>query len=685
MPDFKIYFYLLLVCVCLAACNGNDEYMLQEQTPEYVEPATIELARLRENNKIEEYKAYLDSLYEKYYSRSLRDKFYIWHLYADSYGRIGDRVNAIRYTDSALSILENNPRKHFARDNYLWAYYFKADNELQSGHMQVAYDFYYKALTLAQTFEDKCGIGYYHLKIGLIMFDARQYNDALVYFRKAYENCAYCNESFGYFYRTQELLNDIALCYERLEQYDSAILYYEKDIALLKNNTEKYREKRSELLKTAIAIVKGNLGGVYVKNAEPEKAIEVLNEALTAPKYKLTEAVDYRFTQVKLAQAYIDVGKHDIAAELLADVEAFNAGEQNALLELRWLGAMWQYWHSLGNVEKAYEYLSAYKQKDDAFKKQQFNFSLANLDNNVNKIGNENKIANLEHAIAQRMVYMIALVVIAIMAIIIIILGRGNLRKSRLHVSDLQSMNDKMKQQSKKLNEVLNKLELAGDEKDRILKAVSHDMRSPVNSALALVDILESSSDNLNAEQLEYISLIRKSGENALNLTKDLLEVATLDTEKLEKELTDITAELTTRVKLLQFKAAEKQQQIELHMPANHISVNVNKEKVLRVISNLVNNAIKFSPANSSINVTLQANEDNIQFIVKDSGIGIPENMKAKVFDLFSEAKRFGTAGEQPFGLGLSISRQIVEAHSGKIWFESEEGIGTTFYVSIPL
>ena len=70
---------------------------------------------------------------------------------------------------------------------------------------------------------------------------------------------------------------------------------------------------------------------------------------------------------------------------------------------------------------------------------------------------------------------------------------------------------------------------------------------------------------------------------------------------------------------------------------------------------------------------------------VEDHGIGIPIEMEDKIFDMYTEAKRTGTAGEQPFGLGLAISKQIVEAHGGKIWFDSKPGNGTTFFVELPI
>jgi len=76
---------------------------------------------------------------------------------------------------------------------------------------------------------------------------------------------------------------------------------------------------------------------------------------------------------------------------------------------------------------------------------------------------------------------------------------------------------------------------------------------------------------------------------------------------------------------------------------------------------------------------------EGVRISVKDHGIGIPPEMKDKIFDMFTEAKRSGTAGEQSFGLGLAISKQIVEAHGGRIWFESRQGKGTTFFIDLPI
>ncbi|HNJ59138.1 MAG TPA: ATP-binding protein, partial [Chitinophagaceae bacterium] len=117
----------------------------------------------------------------------------------------------------------------------------------------------------------------------------------------------------------------------------------------------------------------------------------------------------------------------------------------------------------------------------------------------------------------------------------------------------------------------------------------------------------------------------------------------------------------------------------------SYLKINADKEKLWRVFSNLIMNAIKFSHSGKSVYIHVEKYLNEIVVNVQDEGIGIPEKYYSKVFDMFAEAKRKGTFGEQPFGIGLHICKQIVEAHNGKIWFISNEPIGTSFYVSLPI
>ena len=116
----------------------------------------------------------------------------------------------------------------------------------------------------------------------------------------------------------------------------------------------------------------------------------------------------------------------------------------------------------------------------------------------------------------------------------------------------------------------------------------------------------------------------------------------------------------------------------------NVAQILFSRRKLRSIIYDLVSNAIKFSPEGSAILVMAIDLENEIQVSVKDHGIGIPEKLKNQVFNMFTDAKRPGTAGEKSFGLGLSICKQIIEDHDGRIWFESDTENGTSFNFTLP-
>ena len=190
--------------------------------------------------------------------------------------------------------------------------------------------------------------------------------------------------------------------------------------------------------------------------------------------------------------------------------------------------------------------------------------------------------------------------------------------------------------------------------------------------------------DDYTDEQKEMLNLIKETSFNSLELINEILEATNTATAPLNKELVDISALLSNSIELLRFKAAEKNQVINLELLSRPQEIMMSREKIWRVISNLISNAIKFSPANGSILVKAVNLEHEVHIQVKDHGIGIPDKLKSQVFNMFTDAKRPGTEGEKSFGLGLSICQQIMEKHNGRIWFESDTEDGTTFYLSLP-
>ena len=233
------------------------------------------------------------------------------------------------------------------------------------------------------------------------------------------------------------------------------------------------------------------------------------------------------------------------------------------------------------------------------------------------------------------------------------------------------------------LKETKENLEQSNMAKDRIMQVLVHDLRSPLSGIHSVSGILLK-KNNYSPADLEMLRVINDTSSFLFEMVNDLVGPSLItENEALRKEKTDLHPLVQQSVAVLQFKANEKRQQIHIQIEDSTYAM-VDAQKFQRVLSNLINNAIKFSPENTMIRIGINSQDQRLLLSIQDQGIGIPAELKDKVFDVFTTAKRFGTNNEQPFGLGLSISKQIIEAHKGKIWFDSVPDEGTTFFIEIP-
>lgn len=301
------------------------------------------------------------------------------------------------------------------------------------------------------------------------------------------------------------------------------------------------------------------------------------------------------------------------------------------------------------------------------------------------KIDNASGIDYLDYALKEEQVrsltlrsnYQLALLVLVVLAcllaVAVILAIRHNLKRVKYLNKQITSQNVQMK-------ETLGALEQSQLDNTRMMKIAAHDLRNPIGAITSLAGIMLD-DPNRQEEERTMLEMIKEAGQNSLELVGDLLQTQ-FKTEDLQKEPVDIGEMLQYCVSLLLNKAEAKEQKIKLQ--AQPFILPASREKLWRVMSNLIANAIKFSPEGGVIDINMEQKAKSVLISVEDHGIGIPPEMRDRIFDMFTEAKRTGTAGEQAFGLGLAISKQIVEAHGGKIWFESDPGKQTTFFVDLP-
>lgn len=207
-----------------------------------------------------------------------------------------------------------------------------------------------------------------------------------------------------------------------------------------------------------------------------------------------------------------------------------------------------------------------------------------------------------------------------------------------------------------------------------ILGFVAHDLRNPLNNIEALGNLLY--NDNPNDE----LKLILSSTQQAKNIINDLLEVVKTDRDKIDTKLINVGVFLTSIVDKWK---ANTNRGIELNLTEN-ILAYANASRLERVLDNLISNALKFSKVDESVAISLEKTGENIQITVKDNGIGIPSELIEKIFQQFSLAGRTGLLGEKSIGLGLHISKKIMEQHGGDLLVESEENRGTKFTAVFP-
>ncbi|MEO6258838.1 MAG: ATP-binding protein, partial [Thermoanaerobaculia bacterium] len=220
--------------------------------------------------------------------------------------------------------------------------------------------------------------------------------------------------------------------------------------------------------------------------------------------------------------------------------------------------------------------------------------------------------------------------------------------------------------------------------REEVLAIVSHDLRNPL-SATTLATSLLQLSERLSEEDREQLDLIDLSARRMRRLIEDLLDVTRLEGGKrLPIEPERIAVETLFQESFSLFNAQATSAHITLHFDTEGSlpDVHADRHRVLQVISNLIGNALKFTPAGGAISVQATTRESDVLFSVTDTGPGIPKENLGDIFNPYWQAKRTARLGA---GLGLPIAKGVVEAHGGAIWAESEPEEGTRFYFTLPI
>jgi signal transduction histidine kinase len=231
-------------------------------------------------------------------------------------------------------------------------------------------------------------------------------------------------------------------------------------------------------------------------------------------------------------------------------------------------------------------------------------------------------------------------------------------------------------------------LEKLNEQKNRFLSIAAHDLRNPLTTIYTAADLItEELKDKTSEETKEFLEMIKQSSKFMRGLIEELLDVSVIESGKLSIHLEPVNLSdlIRNNVALNRVIAGRKQITVEYHTEENLPILQLDRKKIEQALNNLISNAIKYSFPQSKVEIQSKCENNNLIISVNDEGQGIPQSEMNRLFKPFSRTSVKATSGESSTGLGLLIVRKTIEGHNGRVWAESQEKKGSTFYISLPI
>lgn len=661
--------FLLLFIIGCSRFSEKDEH------PEYFD-AIYKRAGALENLRTNKTLQILDSAYNAFPNPGVGDLFGVDSLKYSALTFIEhDYVKALNYADTMMNIVADRLKEDKYAERYALALYYKGDCYRYMKRYGEALQFYTIAREAVLKYvKNKCAMAAYSGSIANLVFVQQKYQQAAGYFLKQYEDLLYsCNAyTFSHFIDLQACINNVAFSYLKAGLYDSAAYYQDSALNILRHGEHKFPGEYLGI-EYAKGVTYRDQADVLLIKGKLAEAEELYKKCIAAVNAAQVDIAYAQSAQAKLAELYFKTGQTDSAGQVLNELKVSLDNFQSEEQWVEWHKLKAKYFVERRKTDSAFWYQFRYDSLRDLAVSRERSFMSTDLAREFENLQLKYSNDILQKESRLRNLYLfVSGIIFLVAAIVAILFFWKNLRRTEKLNLQIQHKNDD-------LQKAFSSLERSHAENTRIMKIVAHDLKNPISAMKNLAYSLLKKEPA--GHQKDALEIIHDSCMNSLALINDLL-YEKKNLSQISRERVDVKKLLEQCVELFQAKANEKNQKLQLD--AEPVFAFISVEKIWRVISNIINNAIKFSHTDTEINVRLEKKDNYLLLSVRDEGIGIPSQIADKIFSITGEVGRPGTSGEKSHGLGLSISQIIIAEHGGKIWFETEEGKGTVFYVQLP-
>jgi signal transduction histidine kinase len=487
-----------------------------------------------------------------------------------------------------------------------------------------------------------------------------------------------------------DILNNLGVLYWQLaREFDSARHY-------ILSSLEMQPDKINPINKQTTFI---NLGGIELDDEKYNKALEYFRKAqseeISYPSLYIQSALF-----INMGIAFKGLGQYD-SARYYTFKGLKIARETNTKMWIKYAYNNLFLIDSIENrLDSAMYYLSKYHAIKDSLSNDEIDGKIAELEiryeTEKKEIENQ-ELKNQNDLNEQLIKNQNIAIIIGVFAFILFILYFITVLRSRKAQKqkniELARFNKKILSQQQQLERANFKLENQKKQlselnitKDKFFSIIAHDLKSPFNVLLGFLELLEHEFDDLsNKEKLEIIKTLQKSSQNTYNLLLNLLDWSKSQRGVIKNnpKMIDLSVNVANVISMLKETSRKKEQSIHNNIPIN-TSVLADPELIQSIFINLISNSIKFTPKKGDIYISVKDKGELMEICIKDTGIGIQEEIIPKLFNIDCDYNQLGTDNEPGTGLGLTIVREFIELLGSSIHVESELGKGSRFYFTLP-